>query len=276
VWQAQSQDGSSAVIGPTFNLEDWTAVAASDLTGVDRTMGYYQPGVNQPGLELPLLIDGVDYPGVQVYGTYFNSSTTLDAIYRSQFQDGDLGLRFSDINVEGGEFIGPYEGHSPEELINGAEFDSFDLRVYTRPGSDWQRDGHGFQISSRRFTYEPAVTTIYSWANIVEYPANIVVTNANTGVVLQQNLDYIVDWAQQTIDVLDGVTNGDVVNIAAYELGGGSQLFRNTYSGEVAPTGTIGSDCQRSSCYRCNLAALGRQFDLAVDSQLQQTGRSQQ
>ena len=43
-------------------------------------MGYYVPGVNQPGLELPLLIDGVDYPGVQVYGTYFNSPTYLKLV----------------------------------------------------------------------------------------------------------------------------------------------------------------------------------------------------
>ena len=57
VWQAASAD-STAVVGPTFNLEDWTLVNAGTfnnglgLTGVDRTMGLYVPGVNQPGLEI--------------------------------------------------------------------------------------------------------------------------------------------------------------------------------------------------------------------------------
>ena len=239
VWRAESQDGSSAVVGPNFNLEDWVVVAASDLTGVDRTMGYYVPGVNEPGLELPLLIDGVDYPGVQVYGTYFNSPTVLDAIYQSEFTDGDLGLRFSDINVEGGEFIGPYEGHAPEELVNGTEFDTLDLKVYTRPGSDWQRDGHGFQIRNLRYTYEPALITNYSWSGVVEYPGMILVTNATTGYQLTHAIDYTVDWDDQTIQIVNHVSNGDVFNIAVYELGGGSQLYRNTYLGAAAGSSVI-------------------------------------
>ena len=43
----------------------------------------------------------------------------LDAVYASSFTDQYLGLRPTDINIDGGKFIGPYEGHAPEELING-------------------------------------------------------------------------------------------------------------------------------------------------------------
>jgi hypothetical protein len=43
------------------------------FSGADRTMGYYIPTVNQPGLSLPLLIDGIDYPGVQVTGVNIQS-----------------------------------------------------------------------------------------------------------------------------------------------------------------------------------------------------------
>jgi hypothetical protein len=49
-----------------FDLDQWTRVDADTLSGVDRTMGFYAPTVNMPGLSLPLLIDGIDYPGVQV------------------------------------------------------------------------------------------------------------------------------------------------------------------------------------------------------------------
>jgi len=177
VWQATPTD-STEVVGPDFNLEDWTVVPARTLSGVDRTMGYYVPGVNQPGLELPLLIDGVDYPGVQVYGDYFlRDPLTIDANYSSEFTDTTLGDLPTDINVDGGEFVGLYEGHSPEELINGAEFDTLDFRVYTRPGADWNRDGHGFQWSSVRYTYDPVIETAYSWAGITNHPVQVLVSN---------------------------------------------------------------------------------------------------
>jgi hypothetical protein len=237
VWQAASTD-STAVVGPDFNLEDWTLIPARDLTGVNRTMGLYVPGVNQPGLELPLLIDGVDYPGVQVYGNYFLGTAPDDATYASSFTDATLGDTFSSINVDGGEFVGLYEGHAPEELVNGAEFDTLDLRVYTRPGADWNRDGHGFQMADKRYLYETAVTDTFSWAGLVENPVNISVVNTTTNLPLSLDIDYTVDWILQTITVLT-VANGDIISITAYELGGGSQLYRDNFAGTGSQTAII-------------------------------------
>ena len=242
VWSAANADGSSAVVGPTFDLENWQEVNAATyaypgsdqhtgLTGVDRTMGLYVPGVNSPGLELPLLVDGVDYPGVQVWGEYFLDNRRLDTDYQSQFADIYLGTRYSDINVDGGEFIGPYEGHAPEELVNGAEYDTMDMRIYTRPGSDWTFDGHGFQVGTIRYTYDPAVTDTYSWANIVQNAYQIVVTNLTTGRVLNQDIDYVTDWADQTITIISNVANGELISIDVYEIGGGSQLYRGNFVG---------------------------------------------
>jgi hypothetical protein len=249
VWSATPAD-STAVVGPTFDLENWTEVNAATytypgssyptgLTGVDRTMGLYVPGVNEPGLDLPLLVDGIDYPGVQVWGEYFTGTQTLDADYQSAFADIYLGTRFSDINVNGGEFVGPYEGHAPEELVNGAEYDTMDLRVYTRPGSDWQNDGHGFQIGTRRYEYDVAVTDTFSWADIVEHPFNIIVSNLTTGLVLNQDIDYTVNWVDQTITVLANVSTGEIINIDVYEIGGGSQLYRMNYVGSEIVDSTV-------------------------------------
>ena len=236
VWQAASAD-STEVIGPTFNLEDWTLVNAGTyngglgLTGVDRTMGLYVPGVNQPGLELPLLIDGVGYPGVQVYGDYFlGDPLAVDAEYQSTFTDTTLGDLPTDINVEGGAFVDLYEGHAPEELVNGSEFDTLDFRVYTRPGADWNRDGHGFQTKSIRYTYESAITDTYSWAGLVEHPVQVLVSDLTSGTDLTLDVDYTVDWDDQTIRLLT-LNNGDIVNISVYELGGGNQLYRANYLG---------------------------------------------
>ena len=244
VWSALNADGSSAVVGPTFDIENWVLVDAATytypgadpmvktgLTGVDRTMGLYVPGVNEPGLELPLLVDGVDYPGVQVWGDYFAGNITLDANYQSEFADIYLGTRFSDINVDGGEFIGPYEGHAPEELVNGAEYDTLDMRVYTRPGSDWIGLGHGFQFRSINYTYDPGLTSFYSWAGVVDHPAQVLVANLSTGIELINDVDYYVNWVDQTIEIVHGVVNQEIINISVYEVGGGDQLYRDNYTG---------------------------------------------
>ena len=436
VWSADSSDGSSAVVGPTFELNDWVLVPAGDLNAADRTMGYYVPGINMPGLELPLLIDGISYPGVQVFGPNFtqhedqitvtieetigippgssnialnlvvcdttellvpgmpisftgtvfgnivtnhlyyvfrivdptkftisldssdedqvefelyssqwvqvpastwnisnsyavndvvyapngsirqairevttgsnisidntlywneypiayrqNSVVTfegkfytalidvppsisinnpsyweeivnptpmtgtvlvpepLDAIYASYFgvRNPDDPSEYTtppnppypsdrliDINVEGGKFVDAYEGHAPEELVNGSEFDTMDFKVYTRSGSDWQGNGHGFAFRSARITYlEIDVNSSYSWKDIVEFPMQLVVSNITTKTLLIPDVNYTVDWINQTISIVSGVSFNDVFDIAVYQAGGGNQLYQAYYS----------------------------------------------
>ena len=316
VWRANNPDGSTAVIGPTFELDQWTLVPASELSGVDRTMGFYVPGVNEPGLDIHQLIPGTSYPGVQVWGDYFLGSASnpltitctatsaatdsitcnetlrltvnqpirfygttfggivagtvyyvhtivsttefkitniadgsvlpltdgigsmiayipepVDAQYASSFTDQFLGLRPTDINVDGGEFIGPYEGHAPEELVNGSEYDTVDIRVYTRPGSDWTHDGHGFQFKAKNYIYTDQENT-FSWKGVVEHPVQVLVSNATSGLDIILNTNYTVDWVNQTVTINSNcAVDGDVISIEVYELGGGSQLFRGNYTG---------------------------------------------
>ena len=241
-----------------FDFTQWMEVAAETLSGVDRTMGFYAPTVNQPGLSLPLLIDGVDYPGVQVMGPNFDQNTgfdignydinpfdnlsispegfptydpgILDAIYASSYLDIYLGTRPTDVNVDGGAYVDTYSSHAPEELIPGAEFDTLDLRVYTRAGSDWILNGHGFPLSDIRFVFDPENPT-ESWAGLVPYPQSVIVTNLTTGNDLEQGIDYVLDWVAQTITVVANVTAGDVIVVSVYGLGGGNQLFENSYRG---------------------------------------------
>ena len=164
VWQA-----NETVSSTTFDPEQWTRVSADSLSGVDRTMGFYTPTPNEPGLELPLLIDGISYPGVQVTAPLFNQNTgfdvgnfdinpfdniaygpegkptydpaILDAIYESAYTDPYLGTRPADINVDGGAYVDEYSSHAPEELVPGAEFDTMDFRVYTRQITTYTGDG---------------------------------------------------------------------------------------------------------------------------------------
>ena len=241
----------------SFDPLDWALVDPATLSGVDRTMGLYAPTANQPGLSLPLLIDGVEYPGVQVQGVNFDIRPGFDAVgfdsfpfvnlsyepdgtptfyqglldarYQSSYLDIYLGTRYTDINVEGGGYVDTYSSHAPEELIPGSEFDTLDLRVYTAPGSDWTGNGHGFRTGITKFTAD-STTPVVSFADVLPYPAQIIVSNQTSGLDLNLGTDYSVDWQLQQVTVQSGVASGDIVAIQVYELGGGNQLFKGIYS----------------------------------------------
>ena len=263
VWEASNGD-SSAVQSVTFDPDQWTLISASTLSGVDRTMGLYVPTANEPGLDLPLLIDGIDYPGVQVTAPTFDQNSgfdvgnfdinpfdniaygpeglptydpaILDAIYESRFIDIYLGTRPYDVNVIGGEFVGPYESHAPEELIPGSEYDTLDFRVYTRPGSDWDLNGHGFAWEIVKWYYNSVSATSQSFEGIVPNPVQVRVTNQTQRRDLNLGTDYIVNWVANTVTILNSVSappaaNGDTLVVSIYGIGGGNQLYKNSVNG---------------------------------------------
>ena len=263
VWEAASDD-STGVDSATFDPLQWNLVSAATLSGVDRTMGLYVPTANEPGLNLGLLIDGVTYPGVQVSAPTFNQNTgfdvgnwdvnpwdniaygpdgsptydprILDTIYESNFSDIYLGIRPTDINVVGGEFVGPYESHAPEELVPGSEFDTLDFRVYTQPGADWDLNGHGFAWKSINWVYNSTLAYTQSYADIIPNPVQIRVTNQTQQRDLVQGLTYTVDWVNNTVTIIPNViappaANGDVLTISVFGIGGGNQLYKNSYNG---------------------------------------------
>jgi hypothetical protein len=245
-----------------FDPAQWTRVSANTLSGVDRTMGYYVPGANMPGLSLPLLIDGVDYPGVQVTAPLFSQNDgfdvgnydmnpfdsysidavgrptydfgILDAAYSSSYLDPYLGTRATDINVDGGAYIDMFSSHAPEELIPGSEFDTLDMRVYTTPGSDWTGRGHGFQAASRRYTYDP-LNPVLNFQGILEFPMVILLFNATSGLPVEP-ITY--NWANYELTV-DSTTStpGDTLVIYTTATGGGNQLISATYLGSEMNNG---------------------------------------
>jgi hypothetical protein len=265
VWQANSGT-SNPVVGPTFDPAQWLLVDPNTLSGADRTMGYYTPGVNMPGLSLPLLIDGIDYPGVQVSGPGFNQNSgydvgnydinpwdnfaigpeglptydpaILDTIYESYYPRPPqfplpvpTGLGATDLNIEGGGYVDVYSSHAPEELVPGAVFDTLDMRVFSRPGSDWVVDGHGFPLTAINYVIETAIPVL-SFGGAVAVPTTITVTNQTLGILLDPGVDYVIDWVNQTVTITGDVAIGQAVTIDIYGLGGGNQLLQATYTGD--------------------------------------------
>jgi len=238
-----------------FVVEEWDRVPASTLSGINRTQGFYLPTVDQPGRSLPLLIDGLNYPGVQVYGLGFDFNTgydvgnydinpfdnisygpegfptydpaLLDATYSSSFDDVFLGTRPADINVNGGGYIDEFSSYAPEELVPGSEFDTLDFRVYTSPGFDNTGLGHGFPAASQRFVYDPA-NPVLSFAGFLKHPFTVVVFNATSGLAIEPT-NY--DWANYEVTIDPATSNaGDIINLYITGVGGGNQLYLNTYN----------------------------------------------
>jgi hypothetical protein len=274
VWQADSSD-SSGVQSATFDPEQWLLVNAGTLSGVDRTQGLYAPGPNETGLDLPLLINGLSYPGVQVYGPNFNQNTgfdvgnydinpydnisygpegrptydpaILDAIYESFYgtpATGPIptGTGYTDINVEGGEYIDTYSSYAPEELVPGSEFDTLDLRVYTRPGSDWAGDGHGFATYSYGIVVDqlPFTYNFGLWYDQIPFLVSGTLDNQTTGVsLLGGGINFDVDWIAETFTVTSGCNVGDTLVGTAYGLGGGNQLYREVFKGTAGASVTV-------------------------------------
>lgn len=259
VYEANGATGY--VQNSVFDPTEWIEVNAGTLSGVNRTQGYYVGTVNNPGLNLPLLIDGIDYPGVEVSAVTFDQDTGFDrgnydinvfdnisidanglptydlnilnTIFESSYLDLYLGTRPSDINIDGGKYIDTYASHAPEELVPGSEFDTLDFRVYTTPGADWLGIGHGFSQVTLHVLYDDTNPTI-SFAGLQQYPAAIEVTDSTQGYNLSEGSDYTVDWVNQTITINNSsilIANYDNLEIYVYELGGGNQLFRNVYNG---------------------------------------------
>ena len=265
VWMADSSD-STGVQSQTFDPTQWMLVPAGNLSGVDRTMGYYVPTPNEPGLDLGLLISGIDYPGVQVAAPGFASNTgfdvgnydinpydnisigpdgqvsydpaILDAIYESSFTDSYLGTRPTDINVDGGEFVDTYSSHAPEELIPGAIFDTLNIQVITTPGSDWDENGHGFPIVTRTYNYN-GIDNEFSFAGMIDYPDQLRVFNETTGQRLEPDIHYQVNWVAKNVIVTSAASAGDNIAIRVYGIGGGNQLYKYAYNGAAVNNGVI-------------------------------------
>ena len=250
VWSAPT-----TIVSSTFVPTEWVRVDAGTLSGVDRTMGYYTPTPNEPGLSLPLLINGVAYPGVQVTAPTFTQNTgfdvgnfdinpfdnisydaagrptydpaILDAAYSSSYLDSYLGTRPTDINVDGGAYVDTYSSHAPEELVPGAEFDTLDFRVYTTPGSDWTGRGHGMPIAGRRYTYDPENPVAY-FGDLLPFPMVILTWNITTELGVEPSA---YDWVNYNFTLTQGASAGDTIQIAVVATGGGNQLLSSTYVG---------------------------------------------
>lgn len=244
-----------------FNFDLFEEVDITELNAVDRIAGFYRANANELGLDLDLLLSGIDYEGVQVKGPSFlfdsgygvagydmipydsinigpeglptYSEDILDTIMKSDFLDTYLGTGDYSVDVDGGNFVDTFHSHAPEELMPGRAFDTLDIKVFARPGSDFDSDGHAFGIASRNFVYDGSVLILNGLEN---YPGAVYLYNATTGVGLTEGPDYQFNWGSMTATITGNADIDDTITATVYGVGGGNQLFKESV---VAPTSLV-------------------------------------
>jgi hypothetical protein len=113
-----------------FILGKWLLLDSGDrrLNALDRAVGYYQPTVNMPGLDLPQLFTGLEYPNATYLGNPFepNKQYAIDTILQDQpFYPTEVDS--VSVLFNGTDYIVPANLPEYSALLIDAEASSWDL-----------------------------------------------------------------------------------------------------------------------------------------------------
>jgi hypothetical protein len=132
----------------------------------------------------------------------------------------------------------PFEfGYGPEELVPGVVTDNLAMTVITRPGTTWpvvEFSHTGFSVTSLELTPTSGTQTEYSFAGIVQNPAqiNLQVISSTTGlgVGITQDVDYTINWLTKIVTLTSPLAYGpsDTLRIDVYVPGNGDQLVKSS------------------------------------------------
>jgi hypothetical protein len=129
-------------------------------------------------------------------------------------------------------------GYAPEELVAGVVKDNLSIISITRPGSNWQipEYGHsGFNVKTIIHEAEFEAQTIYSFNNVVQIPAKIIVQiiDGSTGLAytIYEGISYQIDWVNKKVILnspLRQLPVKDKLLITVYEIGNGHQIVKSS------------------------------------------------
>ena len=239
----------------TFVLDKWEKLDSGDrqLNALDRIVGYYQPTINMPGLDLTQLVANIVYPN----NTYLdNAFAPADEYpYDTLLKDNT----FTQVNdniyiVQGDEFTA---GYGPEELVPGIVTDNLTMLVKTRPGTNWESTVYqnvGYNSVSTEITPAQPDQVLYSFADVVINPIQVSVFDIDSTTALSVRLyDYSVDWVDKVVTLSNSLAENHILRIDTYEVGNGDQLVRSNsqtipfFLNEATQFSEIYLDCRYSA-----------------------------
>jgi hypothetical protein len=184
-------------------------------------------------------------------GVMFNTDDSVWIVVGDNnviLQSSDDGITWESISlftidptiydVQGNEFM---YGYGPEELVPGLVTDNITMIVATRPGTNWpvEKYAHvGYNVVSKEYTPISTTQTVYSFAELVQTPAQLAVFEINsiTGVSTTMygpntygvTPEYTINWVASTVTLTTplGGTPTNRLRIDVYETGNGDQLVK--------------------------------------------------
>ena len=199
-------------------------------SAVERILDNYLPGPGMPGLDLPQLMKGVDYPGTILKTEEFTYRFRYDEQGfednpwdKIAFQTEDLDVLISggdlttstasifltangidplDINLDGDEFLSPWRSHSPEEFLKGDVFDSLGINVF-------ERETYGGPVFyTQNYTVSSGTSHTFSFKQNIINSYAVLVTHNN--LALRNVLDYNIDYVTNSITINPLQESGNV------------------------------------------------------------------
>ena len=252
--------GPNAVVTTTSVTPVATNVIALEL---DREQTQTQGNVLTATYHgLGQLLQGIDYPGVQVQGADFLQSpgydapfgaiydnmdydsdgtpilseAGLDTVIRSTYTDLLLGTRAEDINVDGGAYVDAHSSHAPEELVPGRVYDALDMQIYTRINGN--TEVLGYRVFNNMLDYVTYTRIADAYSTVLTQallPTDTVIHVEDASVLMVPN----------PAANLPGVLFIGVERIAYYSIDTNnntiSQLRRGTHGTAIMPIHGIGA-----------------------------------
>ena len=120
-----------------FILGKWEELRSGDrrLNALDRTVGYYQPTVNMPGLDLTQLFEGIIYPNSIYQGNAFepDQQFPIDAILQDQsFYPTEVDL--TAIVYDGEKYIAPANLPNYSAVLGSVDNENWVIGKLTNAG----------------------------------------------------------------------------------------------------------------------------------------------
>ena len=153
----------------------------------------------------------------------------------SWFDKNLLSVDPSAYDVVGDEFM---SGYSPEEMVSGVTTDHLSMKVITKPGSNWDvtEFAHmGYNVKSIELTPTSSTQTVYSFARVLQVPAQVRVSilDTSTGLssTIHNDIDYTVNWVSKEVVLNTPLITTPTLQklvIEIYEVGNGDQIVKSS------------------------------------------------
>ena len=208
-------------------------------SAADRIVNYYTATNGMIGLDLGMLMYGVDYPGAAIGGQYegpgfgdsfggtFPSSDISGGSWQAGISNSALGINPEDIIIDGeSEFLSPVSGYAPEELLPSVIRESVGITFHQQGAANPPLViSHKFPTlvnSTNQEFYMDQLPPSVDGMSVILNNALLEYANTTTLAVNQ----YTIDWQNNYLIIPPQTNNGTLMySFITIGAGGGNSAF---------------------------------------------------